>query len=258
MGNSGVDRRLVKEEGKAAGQEEDRSVIKEKLNCTRLELQKTLALSADADDTLCGLGSALRRVAQEREEAFRQRNALLAELQARRNAQAMMAALASGGSPAAAAFSCHSNQSFVVPFGRMTAQEQYYARAAGVSYCFASSLSRTSGQDSFDPDMFLVDAAEGDSAAPATATVSGVPGVEGKKSSGSELGLVAEQILGLPRMKGEAVEAPVHDDDDGTSVEEASADSESTEVDDENFCGGGGGSLADVVSAAGKKQSDAS
>ena len=197
-----------------------------------------LSLSADADEAMCRLAATFRRVAQEREQAFMQRDALFAELQARRNAQAMMAALASG-SP----FGCHSNRAFLVPFGgrMMTMQEQYYARAAGASYCFASSLSRTSGQDSFDPDMFLVDAAEGDSAVPATATGSGAPGVAGKrKSSGSELGLVAEQMLRVPRKRGEVVEAPVRNDDEdaGTSVEEAPADSESTEdagsVDDEN------------------------
>jgi hypothetical protein len=182
----------------------------------------------------------------------------------------MMAALASG--PPGAAFSpssCYANRAFVfpAPFGRpTTTQEQYYARATGASYCNASSSSRTSGQDSFDPNTFLVDAAEGDSVAPAKATATGsdAPGMAGKgKSSRSELGLVAEQILRLSRKEEEVAEAPAHDDDDdaGTSAEETVADSESTEVggsvdEKEECCGGGGCSLGDVVSSAGKKRGD--
>jgi hypothetical protein len=228
-------------------------------------------VSADADETICRLAAVARRVKQERDEAYVKRNALMAELQARRNAQAMMAALASG--PPGAAFSpssCYANRAFVfpAPFGRpTTTQEQYYARATGASYCNASSSSRTSGQDSFDPNTFLVDAAEGDSVAPAKATATGsdAPGMAGKgKSSRSELGLVAEQILRLSRKKEEVAEAPAHDDDDddaGTSAEETVADSESTEVggsvdEKEECCGGGGCSLGDVVSSAGKKRGD--
>lgn len=254
------------EKGKAAppsdDEEEDRHVLQEKLYCTRLELQKMLALSADADETICRLAAVARRVKQERDEAYVKRNALMAELQARRNAQVMMTALAPG--PPAAAFaasSCYGNRTLVVPvpFGRVTTQEQYYARAAGVSYCYASS---SSGQDSFNPDMFLVDAAEGNSVARAktTATGSGAPGMAGKKkSSGSELGLVAEQIFRLSRKKAEVAEAeaPVQDDDDaGTSA----ADSESTEdevggsVDEKEECCGGGG--CSLVSSAGKKRGD--
>ncbi|KAM0887607.1 hypothetical protein ACQ4PT_028905 [Festuca glaucescens] len=207
---------------------QDPSVLQERLYCTRLELQKTLALSADADETICRLAAVARRVKQERDEAYVKRNSLMAELQARRNAQVMMAALASG--PPAAAFApsgCYGSRA-LVPFGRVTAQEQYHARAAGVSYYYASSSSRTSGQDSFDPNTLLVAAAEADSVAPAKATAtttgSGAPGMAGKKkSSGSELGLVVEQILRLSRKKEEVAEAeaPVHDDDDaGTSAED--------------------------------------
>jgi hypothetical protein len=72
-------------------------------------------------------------------------------------------------------------------------------------------------------------AAEGDFVALAkrTDTGSGAPGMAGKKkSSGSELGLVAEQIL-LSQKKEEVAEAkaPVHDDNDA-----GIADSESTGV----------------------------
>ncbi|KAM0928531.1 hypothetical protein ACQ4PT_002533 [Festuca glaucescens] len=180
MGNREVERSLVKEKGKAAppdadDQEEDRRVLQEKLLCTRLELQKTQALCADADETICGLAAAARRMTQERDEAYMKRNALLAELQAERNAHMMMATLASG-SPAATAFGCNGNRALLVPapFGRVTTQD---ARA---------------GQDSFDPDMFLLDAVEGDSVVPASGS-----GMAGKKKSSREV-----------------VEAPVHDKDD--------------------------------------------
>jgi hypothetical protein len=175
-------------------------VLQARLYCTRLELQKTLALSAYADETICRLAVVACRVKQERDEAYMKRNALLSELQARTNAHVMMAV-------------------------------------------------------------------EGDSVVPAksTATGSGVPGgVAGKKSSGSELGLVAEQILSLSRRKEEVAEAkaPVHAADDaGTSAEDTVAYSESAEVEGsvdekEECCGGGGCSLADVVSSAGKKRGD--
>jgi hypothetical protein len=178
---------------------------------------------------------------KERDEAFMKTKALLAEMQARRNAQMMTTTLASR-SPAAA-FSCYGNR---VPSGLMTVQDQYYARAAGVSYCFMSSSSRT---DSFDPDMsgkkkirlsqIKEDATEG-------------------KSSGSELSLVADQMIRLSRVKEEVVEAPMHDDNDAeTSAEETVVDSDLTEDDEkEECCSGVGGSLEDVVSSAGKKQGD--
>jgi hypothetical protein len=178
---------------------QDHDVLQARLYCTRLELQKTLALSAYADETICRLAVVACRVKQERDEAYMKRNALLSELQARTNAHVMMAV-------------------------------------------------------------------EGDSVVPAksTATGSGVPGVAGKKSSGSELGLVAEQILSLSRRKEEVAEAkaPVHAADDaGTSAEDTVADSESAEVEGsvdekDECCGGGGCSLADVVSSAGKKRGD--
>jgi hypothetical protein len=120
-------------------------------------------LCADADEAICGLAVAARRVTQERDEAYVKRNALLAELQAKRNAQIMMAALASG-SPAATAFGAYNGNLVPAPFGRVTTHD---ARA---------------GQDSFDPDMFLLDAAEGDTVVPATGS-----GMEGKKKSSGEV-----------------------------------------------------------------------
>jgi hypothetical protein len=114
-------------------------------------------LCADADEAICGLAAAARRVTQERDEAYMKRNALLAELQAKRNAQIMMAALASG-SPAATAFGAYNGNLVPAPFGRVTTQ------------------------DSFDPDMFLSDAVEGDSVVPASG--GGMAAKKKKKSSG--------------------------------------------------------------------------
>jgi hypothetical protein len=177
---------------------------------------------------------------KERDEAFMKTKALIAEMQARRNAQMMTTTLASR-SPA-------------VPSGLMTVQDQYYARAAGVSYCFMSSSSRT---DSFDPDMsgkkkirlsrIKEDETEG---AAVSATAS--------KSSGSELSLVADQMIRLSRVKEEVVEAPIHDDNDAEmSAEETVVDSDLTEDDEkQEWCSGVGGSLEDVVSSAGKKRGD--
>uniref|UniRef100_A0ACD5W063 Uncharacterized protein n=2 Tax=Avena sativa TaxID=4498 RepID=A0ACD5W063_AVESA len=219
-------------------QEKDPKVLQEKLYRTRLELQKMLALSADADEIICRLTAEAHKVKQERDEEYMRHNALQAELQARRNAQVMMTA-PTYGSPAAvfAGSSCYANPALMVPapFRQMTTQEQqYYAWTAGVSYCFASSP---------PPHMF-------DSFVPAAAT--GImPGTAGKKRSASELDLVVQQMLHLSRKKGEVVEAPVHEEDNDavagtTSNEETMSDAGLTEV------GGDEYSLAD--SAASKKQ----
>jgi hypothetical protein len=179
-------------------------------------------------------------VLKERDEAFMKTKALVAEMQARRNAQMMTTTLASR-SPAAA-FSCYGNR---VPSGLMTVQDQCYARAAGVSYCFMSSSSRT---DSFDPDM------SGNkkirlSRIKEDATVGAAVSATASKSFGSELSLVADQMIPLSRVKEEVVEAPIHDDNDAeTSAEETVVDSDLTEDDEkEESCSEVGGSLEDVV-----------
>uniref|UniRef100_A0ACD5VDG7 Uncharacterized protein n=1 Tax=Avena sativa TaxID=4498 RepID=A0ACD5VDG7_AVESA len=223
-------------------QEKDPNVLKEKLYRTRLELQKMLALSADADEIICRLTAEAHKVKQERDEEYMRHNALQAELQARRNAQVMMTA-PTYGSPVAvfAGSGCYGNPALMVPAlmvpapsRQMTTQEQYYTRAAGVSYCFASSP---------PPHMF-------DSFVPAAATRI-MPGTAGKKRSASELDLVVQQMLRLSRKKGEVLEAPVHEEDNDavagtTSNEETMSDAGLTEV------GGDECSLAD--SAASKKQ----
>jgi hypothetical protein len=189
-------------------------------------------LNAKADEKICRMTAVASQMVKKRDEAYMKYRAMLAELQARRKAQMMMMATLPSGPPATA-FSCYSNG---VPFGPATVQGQHYAPAAGVS-CFTPSSARTG---SLDPDMLMVDAAaEGDSSVPATE--SGWPVMaEKKKGSGSELSLVAEQILRLSRKKEEVVEARVHDDA-GRSAEGTFADSESTEVGDH------------VVRSAGKK-----
>jgi hypothetical protein len=215
---------------------QDPSVLQEKLHYARLKLQKLISLNAKADEKISRMTAVASQMVRKRDEAYVKYRAMLAELQARRKAQMMMMATLPSGPPATA-FSCYSNG---VPLGPTTVQGQYYAQAAGVS-CFTPSSARTG---SFDPDMLMVDAAEGDSVVRATG--SGWPVMaEKKKGSGSELGLVAEQILRLSRKKEEAVEARVHDDA-GTSAEGTFVDSESTKV----------GDLGDVVSSAGKKRGE--
>jgi hypothetical protein len=105
-------------------------------------------------------------------------------------------------------------------------------------------MSSSSRTDSFDPDMsgkkkirlsqIKEDATEG-------------------KSSGSELSLVADQMIRLSRVREEVVE----DNDAETSAEETVVDSDLTEDDEkEECCSGVGGSLEDVVSSARKKRGD--
>ncbi|KQK22293.1 hypothetical protein BRADI_1g66310v3 [Brachypodium distachyon] len=336
MGSSEAEQSLV-DRGHAAplaADLEERSVLEEKLCCTRLELQKTLAVSADADETMWRLAAAARRVAQERDEARNHRNALLAQLQlqaARRNVNAgqkMMMAVSGGPGPSA-----HSRARPIAtpnalfgpaagygraPFDGLTTviraqqqqqqQQQYYARAGGGYYCFASSSSSSSYHggfsglgyrqgcslrigtpaaaaaagsfhvdlgsssqqlESFDPDMFLVDAAAESPRDVVVAPDVG-SGAEDQElvgeSSGGELGLVAAQMLRM--RKGKAAAQAVRERD----VESAAgplarpdvADAGENEVGGESLaeecCGGAGagagagGSLADVVSSAGKNR----
>ncbi|BAS83559.1 Os03g0279832, partial [Oryza sativa Japonica Group] len=189
---------------------QERKCLEEKLYWIRLELQRTIALSADADETICKLSSAARRTMQERDEARSQGKILLAELQARRNAHAMLArrALVSqSASPDAAAFAVHSSCSRALrmgpkPFaGTPQGQRDAPHTEAGCTYRFAgsgghkntaasaaaacstSAVVPSSGhefacssqeEDSFDPDMFLVDPSESPQDFAANTSSSGV------------------------------------------------------------------------------------
>ena len=66
-----------------------RGVLEEELSWARLERQKVLALSAEADEAIWHLAALARRTMQERDEARNQARMLLAGFQAR-NAQTMI------------------------------------------------------------------------------------------------------------------------------------------------------------------------
>ncbi|KAI5002849.1 hypothetical protein ZWY2020_027499 [Hordeum vulgare] len=89
-------------------------------------------------------------MAQERDEAWNQRNVL----HARRNDQMMMMALVVGPPRSFAGYS--DRAAFFTPaaagvlVGRMpTPMQQMYARATGASYCFASSTTTAAGNGLF-------------------------------------------------------------------------------------------------------------
>jgi hypothetical protein len=163
--------------------------LEEELGWARLERQKILALSAEADDAIWHLASLARRRMQERDEARNQARMQLADLQAR-NAR-MMALPGTSCSRVArpdafAATGYEHNQALAPTAFRSlrsssTMMQGQRARA-GTGYCAASSSGfghrsigssldayavlpslhgfASSSQNHFDPDMFLVDVAE--------------------------------------------------------------------------------------------------
>ncbi|KAJ1297714.1 hypothetical protein BS78_01G397900 [Paspalum vaginatum] len=167
---------------------EVRRALEEELGWARLERQKILALSAEADDAIWNLAALARRRMQERDEARNQARMLLADLQAR-NTQMMMLPGTSSYSRAArpgAFVSAGYRQAAPTalrPRGNTTTMQGQRARTGG-GYCVASSsvfcgqmdLASSSldayvvqpslhgitswSQDHFDPDMFLVDVPE--------------------------------------------------------------------------------------------------
>ena len=167
-----------------------RGVLEEELSWARLERQKVLALSAEADEAIWHLAALARRTMQERDEARNQARMLLAGFQAR-NAQTMMpprtpCSRSRVAGPGAFAATGYGQSQALAPaaFGPPgnAAMQGHYARA-GAGCCVASSSTgfghtslaspldayaahpalhgfASSSQDHFDPDMFLVDVAE--------------------------------------------------------------------------------------------------
>ncbi|RLN39073.1 hypothetical protein C2845_PM01G11010 [Panicum miliaceum] len=190
-----------------------RGVLEEELSWARLERQKVLALSAEADQAIWHLTALARRTMQERDEA----RMLLADFQAR-NAQTMMMLPGTSCSrsrvagPGAFAATGYSQSQALAPaaFGPPgNAATQGHCARAGAGCCVASSSGfghtsvaspldayaahpalhgfASSSQDHFDPDMFLVDVAESpQDAVPADA------GSSQERSSGA-YGQIAEQ-----------------------------------------------------------------
>ncbi|KAG2541674.1 hypothetical protein PVAP13_9NG694400 [Panicum virgatum] len=191
MQNRGEEQSLVSQDnGLSISDTEGRGVLEEELSWARLERQKVLALSAEADEAIWHLAALARRTMQERDEARNQARMLLAGFQAR-NAQTMMLPVTSCSrsrvaGPGAFAATGYGQSQALAPaaFGPPgnAAMQGHYARA-GAGCCVASSSTgfghtslaspldayaahpalhgfASSSQDHFDPDMFLVDAAE--------------------------------------------------------------------------------------------------
>jgi hypothetical protein len=165
---------------------QERAALAEELYWARLERQKFLSLSAEADETICNLAALARKTMQERDEARNQTRMILEDVQAR-NARmtTMLAGQERSGAARPDVFpgAGTNSQALPPPFGplrEMTMQGQHYHIATG--YCVASSsnsgqwsrpstdaytvrpplhgLVTSSIQEHFDPDTFLVDAAE--------------------------------------------------------------------------------------------------
>ncbi|PVH32872.1 hypothetical protein PAHAL_9G510700 [Panicum hallii] len=220
MQKSGEEQSLVSQDnGLSIRDTEGRGVLEEELSWARLERQKVLALSAEADEAIWHLAALARRTMQERDEARNQARMLLAGLQAR-NAQTMtmLPRTPCSGSrvagPGAFAATGYSQSQALAPaaFGppgnaAMQGQGQYARAGAGCCVASSSGFGHTrlaspldayaahpalngfasSSQDHFDPDMFLVDVAESpQDAVPAAA------GSSQERSSGA-YGQIAEQ-----------------------------------------------------------------
>lgn len=160
--------------------------MEEELGWARLERQRILALSAEADDAIWHLATVARRRMQERDEARNQARMLLADLQLQARTARMMAALpgTSSCSRVQSQSGYKHNQALAPEFRPLGGTMMQGQRArAGTGYCVASSSGfgshrsiassldayalqpslhglASSSQDHFDPDMFLVDVTE--------------------------------------------------------------------------------------------------
>ncbi|KAL6907644.1 hypothetical protein ACP4OV_002683 [Aristida adscensionis] len=93
MQGSGTERSLVPTDNMSPASPtdlEERAALEEKLYWARMQRQKFLALSAEADKTIWNLAALARNMMQERDEARSQAMALLADLEARNARMTMM------------------------------------------------------------------------------------------------------------------------------------------------------------------------
>ncbi|TKV96806.1 hypothetical protein SEVIR_9G453300v4 [Setaria viridis] len=228
MQNSREEQSLVDHVSSTSDTEECR-LLEEELGWARLERQKVLALSAEADEAIWNLGALARRTMQERDEARNQARMLLADLQAR-NAQMTMlpgascsrvarpdAFAAAGRSQVlapAAAFRPLGNTAMLGQHAR-TGTGWGVASSSGFGHVnLSSSLDAytvqpslhgfaSSSQDHFDPDMFLVDIAE----SPQDVVLDATGSSQGQSSG--EYGQVAEQMQRPLQWKGKSAQAAV-------------------------------------------------
>ncbi|CAL4930429.1 unnamed protein product [Urochloa decumbens] len=224
MQNSGEEQRFVGQHNvSSTSVTEGRSVLEEELSWARLERQKVLALSAEADEAIWNLAALARRAMQERDEAMNQARILLADLHAR-NAQMMTmlpgtsrSRIARPDAFAATAFRPLGNAAMQGQYARTEAAGYSVASASGFRHVnVASSLDAftvqpslhgfaSSSQDHFDPDMFLVDVAESQQdAVPDSAGSSHSQG----RSSGA-YGQIPEQMQKPLQWKGKSAQAAV-------------------------------------------------
>jgi hypothetical protein len=176
---------------------QERAILEEHLYWARIERQKLLTLSAEADETIWNLTAHARRTMQERDEARNQARIILANVQAR-NAQRMMlpgrahslVAARSGAGLFDATGNSQALAPATTPFWPSRETTMMPIQHAGNSIASSSNfghmnLASSMGayfdqpplhgftalvQEPFDPDMFLVDAVESpQDAVPATA-----------------------------------------------------------------------------------------
>ncbi|CAL4913851.1 unnamed protein product [Urochloa decumbens] len=236
MQNSGEEQSFVGQHNvSSTSVTEGRSVLEEELSWARLERQKVLALSAEADEAIWNLAALARRAVQERDEAMNQARILFADLQAR-NAQTMTMLPGTSRSrvssrPVAFPAAGYSHSQALAPaaafrpLGNAAMRGQYARTGAGYSVASASSFRHvnvassldaftvqpslhgfaSSSQDHFDPDMFLVDVAESQQdAVPDNAGSSHSQG----RSSGA-YGQIPEQMQKPLQWKGKSAQAAV-------------------------------------------------
>ncbi|CAN6301344.1 unnamed protein product [Urochloa humidicola] len=231
MHTSGEERSLVGQDNvSSTSVTEGRSVLEEELSWARLERQKVLALSAEADEAIWNLTVLARRAMQERDEATNQARMLLADLQTR-NAQMTMLPGTSYSRVARPDLFASTGYSQALPptaafrpLGNAAMQGQHAWAGAGYSVASASGFGHvnlasslnaftvqpslhgfaSSSQDHFDPDMFLVDVAESQQ----DVVSENAPGSSQGKTSGT-YDQRAEQMQRPLQWKGKSAQAAV-------------------------------------------------
>ncbi|TVU47517.1 hypothetical protein EJB05_07121 [Eragrostis curvula] len=161
----------------------ERAVLEEQLYWARLERQKFVAMSAEADETIWNLAALARRTMQERDEARNQARMILAGVHARNGWMTMLPGRAHSEAAMPGVISGAGADSQALapppfrPLGDMAMQGQH--AQTGTGYCVASSSNSghrnqvdaytvlpslhglaSSTQEHFDPDMFLVEGPE--------------------------------------------------------------------------------------------------
>ncbi|CAN6289839.1 unnamed protein product [Urochloa humidicola] len=232
MQTNGEERSLVGQDNvSSTSATEGRSVLEEELSWARLERQKVLALSAEADEDIWNLAALARRAMQERDEAMNQARMLLADIQARNTQTTMLPGTSRPRVARPDGFAATGNNHSQAlapaaafrPLGNAAMQGQHARTGAGYTVASASGFGHvniassldaftvqpslhgfaSSSQDQFDPDMFLVDVAE----SPQDVVLDTVGSSQGK-SSGT-YGQIAKQMQRPLQWKGKSAQPAV-------------------------------------------------